>query len=74
MVALPALLSVLPPPAASSKEGESHASGAAADFAALELLRRLAFAKDVPPRHDVDFRGAGGQGQGIPAGHRHARV
>jgi len=43
MVALQALLNVLPPPAAPSKKGESRASGAAADFAALELLRRLAF-------------------------------
>ncbi|SPE38926.1 conserved hypothetical protein [Candidatus Sulfopaludibacter sp. SbA6] len=53
MVALQALLNVLPPPAAPSKKGESRASGAAADFAALELLRRLAFAKDVPPPPDL---------------------
>ena len=53
MVALQALLNVLPPPTAPSKKGESRASGAAADFAALELLRRLAFAKDVPPPPDL---------------------
>jgi adenine-specific DNA methylase len=53
MVALQALLNVLPPPAAPSKKGESRASGAAADFAALELLRRLAFAKEVPPPPDL---------------------
>jgi hypothetical protein len=46
-------LNVLPPPAAPSKKGESRASGAAADFAALELLRRLAFAEDVPPPPDL---------------------
>ena len=53
MVALQAILNVLPPPTAPSKKGESRASGAAADFAALELLRRLAFAKDVPPPPDL---------------------
>lgn len=53
MVALQALLNVLPPPAAPSKKGESRVSGAAADFAALGLLRRLAFAKDVPPPLDL---------------------
>jgi len=53
MVALQAMLNVLPPPAAPSKKGESRASGAAADFAALELLRRLAFAKDIPPPPDL---------------------
>jgi len=47
MVALRALLNVLPPPAI-SKKGQ-RASGAAGDFAVLDLVRRLAFAKDVPP-------------------------
>jgi adenine-specific DNA methylase len=51
MVALQALLNVLPPPS-TSKRGE-RGPAAANDFAALELLRRLSFAKDVPPPPDL---------------------
>ncbi|MDM8540298.1 DUF1156 domain-containing protein [Desulfococcaceae bacterium HSG9] len=48
MLALETVLNVLPPPqsAATAKPGALH--GAAADCDALENLRRLAFAKDIP--------------------------
>jgi hypothetical protein len=50
MTALEALLNVLPPPAlaAKGKADEGGLPGAAADFDALEKLRRLAFAETVP--------------------------
>jgi hypothetical protein len=48
MVALQAMLNVLPPPAAASGK-KGGVVGASTDFAALELLRRLAYAEEVPP-------------------------
>jgi putative DNA methylase len=50
MTALEALLNVLPPPAlfGCGKKDDGGLSGAAADFDALEKLRRLAFAESVP--------------------------
>jgi putative DNA methylase len=48
LTALEALLNVLPPPSAAGRKAESSLSGATADFVALEKLRRLAFAQEVP--------------------------
>jgi len=48
LTALEALLNVLPPPSAAGRKAESGLSGATADFVALEKLRRLAFAQEVP--------------------------
>jgi putative DNA methylase len=50
LVALEALLNVLPPPgtAASGKKKDSGVGGAAGDCDALEKLRRLAFADEIP--------------------------
>jgi putative DNA methylase len=50
LVALEALLNVLPPPgtAASGKKKDSGVGGAAGDCDALEKLRRLAFAEEIP--------------------------
>ena len=50
LVALEALLNVLPPPgtAATGKKKEAGVGGAASDCDALEKLRRLAFADEIP--------------------------
>jgi adenine-specific DNA methylase len=48
MTALEALLNVLPAPSAGARKGEGLLTGAANDFVALEKLRRLAFAQQVP--------------------------
>lgn len=48
MTALEALLNVLPAPGAVTKKGKSTLSGASADWEALEKLRRLALAEEVP--------------------------
>jgi hypothetical protein len=55
MTALEALLNVLPPPGLAGKgkpkDDDGGLSGASSDFEALERLRRLAFAEDVPAPH-----------------------
>ncbi|MEI7993256.1 MAG: hypothetical protein WCH93_12630, partial [Actinomycetota bacterium] len=50
LVALEALLNVLPPPGSSGsgKNKDVDISGAASDCEALEKLRRLAFADEIP--------------------------
>jgi hypothetical protein len=48
MTSLEALLNVLPAPPASGRKGEGALAGASNDFVALEKLRRLAFAQQVP--------------------------
>ena len=50
MTALEAMLNVLPPPAAgtSGKKADASLTAASSDFEALEKLRRLAFADQVP--------------------------
>lgn len=50
LTALEALLNVLPPGVAlaGKKKPDAHLAGAANDFEALELLRKLAFAETVP--------------------------
>lgn len=64
LVALEALLNVLPPPgtAATGKKKEVGVGGAASDCDALEKLRRLAFADEIPePQyHQLQFVGADG--------------
>jgi adenine-specific DNA methylase len=64
LVALEALLNVLPPPgtAASGKKKDSGVGGAAGDCDALEKLRRLAFADEIPepPYQKLLFVGADG--------------
>jgi adenine-specific DNA methylase len=64
LVALEALLNVLPPPgtAASGKKKDSGVGGAAGDCDALEKLRRLAFADEIPepPYQKLLFVGAEG--------------
>jgi hypothetical protein len=48
LTTLEALLNVLPPPSTAGRKSESSLSGATADFVALEKLRRLALAQEVP--------------------------
>jgi putative DNA methylase len=56
LTALEALLNVLPPVgSASSKKADPLLTGASSDFEALEKLRRLAFAEEVPAPKDVQL-------------------
>lgn len=56
LTAMEALLNVLPPSGLSSKAKEKTLSGASNDFEALEKLRRLAFAEQVPePKQEYLF-------------------
>ena len=50
LFALEAMLNVLPPTAGSKRKKDAPLAGAADDFEALERLRRLAFADQVPER------------------------
>jgi adenine-specific DNA methylase len=67
MTALEALLNVLPPPGLAGKgKDDGGLSGASGDFEALERLRRLAFAEDVPAPHvqlELALRPAEAQGE-----------
>ena len=54
LMALEALLNVLPAPALMSS-GSGPLAGAAADADALEKLRRLVFAKEVPPSKQLEL-------------------
>ena len=54
LTALEALLNVLPPAGiAGGKKIDAALSGASSDFDALEKLRRLAFAEEVPAPKEV---------------------
>jgi hypothetical protein len=50
LFALEAMLNVLPPTVGSKRKKDDPLAGAADDFEALERLRRLAFADEVPER------------------------
>ena len=56
LTTLEALLNVLPPVAnTGGKKKDEHVAAANSDFEALEKLRRLAFAEEVPLPRDVQF-------------------